>query len=123
VGGAENNPRGAYMSTNPALVFTDAKKRFYAARNALQSAIRNVQTVSFDMNYNWRKVVASGIPLSPTVMSGQVINFDKSKWPTGDQIVAMLSECHQAFDALERAYLSMSPTDQTALCPSGAPQP
>jgi hypothetical protein len=113
------------MATNPVLVYVDAKKRFDTAHDVLMTAARNADSLARDLMNNWRRVMAPGIPIAPAMLSNLSLNlnFNKANWPTGDQLFAMLLECHQAFNALENAYRALSGPDQRALSPSGPPQP
>ena len=111
------------MSTNPVLVYTDAKKRFDAASRSLNSIAHNVQFLSRELQSNWTKVIVPGVPITGATVNTQTHNFDKAKWPTGDQIHAAILECHQAFLALQNAYRAMPPDDQRALSPGGEPRP
>jgi hypothetical protein len=111
------------MSTNPVLVYTDAKKRFDAARRSLDTIARNIQFVAGALIADWTKITAPGVAITGSTVNRLSQNFDKAKWPTGDQMQAAIIECHQAFQALQNAYRAMAPADQTALCPSGPPTP
>lgn len=111
------------MSTNPVLIYADAKKRFDTARKNLMTMAHDINTLGGSLQVNWRGVIAPGVPLTGVTMNRSALSFSKANWPSGDQIVAAIVECHQAFLALENAYRAMPPADQSALCPDGAPRP
>jgi len=111
------------MSTNPVLIYTEAKKRFDTAHKHIFNLARNVHGVTGSLLNNWRSVIVPGVPTTGATVNSSAFTFNKADWPTGDQIAAAIIECHQAFHELLNAYRAMLPADQSALCPDGEPKP
>lgn len=109
------------MPDTEVLAWTKANGRFEDARAAVNAVTESIDKVCRALN-DWSTLFPSGMRFR-RFDAKQTGTFDASVWPDAAHITKVLTECHQAYDALLAAYGPLAPEDRKRLNLSAAPKP